>query len=222
MGGSISVLHMEIGPVIVIPGAPLLVPQLVGGADPDAQHVRAQVLAAGVWLGARCQTWSLIGPDGAGPFPSGVGTFRGFGADVRVTVGPDPDPDPDPVPGALAPDPDPEWPLPLLIAAWLRGRTAPGAHLVPAADAPVGAGTVVVVDGPNTLTARAPGGHRPQDVRLFERQVAAVCGGGAVGGLDTVWRAAAARTGGAAREQYRGAPFGVGYLVATFDPAGAA
>ena len=78
------------------------------------------------------------------------------GADVLVTA----------APGGPSGDagPDPDWPLPLLIAAWLRGAAAPSARLADSDDAE---GIVFVLDGPNTLTARAPGGHRPEDAAIF-------------------------------------------------------
>ena len=53
-------------------------------------------------------------------------------------------------------------------------------------------GLLFVLDGPNTLTARAPGGHRPEDAAVFDAQVAAVTAGGPAEGLDGAWRAAAA------------------------------
>lgn len=192
-------------PVAVIPGAPLLVPELVGTpGDPDADRLRAAALAAGAWLGDRARTWRVVAagqltwPDGA------AGTFAGFGADVIVTTGP----------GGPSNDlpPSPTWPVPLLIAAWLRGAAAPSVRLVDGDDAE---GLLFVLDGPNTLTARAPGGHRPEDNAVFEAQVAAVTDGGPVDGLDEGWRALARAVGGRAEVRYRDAPFGVGYLVAT-------
>ncbi|MCS3780135.1 hypothetical protein [Tsukamurella ocularis] len=194
-------------PVALIPGAPLLVPELVGApGDPDADRVRAAVLAAGAWLGARARTWRVVAsaPVTRGDAAS-AGTFAGFGADVIVTTGP----------GAPSNDlpPSPTWPLPLLLAAWLRGRAAPSARIVDDGDAE---GVLFVLDGPNTLTARAPGGHRPEDEAVFDAQVAAVRAGGPIDGLDEGWRAAAAAcAGGPVDVLYRDAPFGVGYLVAT-------
>lgn len=191
----------------VIPGAPLLVPELVGApGDPDADRLRSAALAAGAWLGARARTWRVVA---AAPLTrtdeASAGTFVGFGADVIVTTGP----------GAPSNDlpPSPTWPVPLLLAAWLRGGAAPSARIVEDGEAE---GLLFVLDGPNTLTARAPGGHRPEDEAVFAAQVAAVCDGGPTDGLDDAWRAAAAAcAGGPVDVLYRGAPFGVGYLVAT-------
>ncbi|KXO93948.1 hypothetical protein [Tsukamurella pseudospumae] len=197
-------------PVVVIPGAPLLVPELVGlPGDPDADRLRERVLAAGYWLGERARTWRVVGAepltrvDGADVPASG--TFVGFGADVLVTT----------APGAPSNDlpPSPDLPLPLLIAAWLRGSAAPSARIVAADDE--AEGLLFVLDGPNTLTARAPGGHRPEDEAVFDAQVAAVTGGAPSDGLDGAWRTLAEAVDGRADVLYRGAPFGVGYLVAT-------
>lgn len=201
------------GPAIVIPGAPLLVPELVGApGDPDADRLRAAVLAAGRWLGERARVWRVVAAE---PLtrPDGAGSFAGFGADVLVTGAPG-----GPSDGAV---PDPGWPLPLLIAAWVRGSCAPSVRLIGPDDAPGDGpvGTVFVLDGPNTLTERAPGGHRPEDLAVFDAQVAAVCEGGAADGLDPAWSAAAAAMRGATVDMtYRDAPFGVGYFVATGEP----
>ncbi|MBS4100522.1 hypothetical protein [Tsukamurella paurometabola] len=194
-------------PVAVIPGAPLLVPELVGTpGDPDADRLRSAALAAGAWLGARAGTWRVIAAEPVTrDDEASAGTLAGFGADVIVTTGP----------GAPSNDlpPSSAWPVPLLLAAWLRGAAAPSTRIVDGDDAE---GLLFVLDGPNTLTARAPGGHRPEDLEVFDAQVAAVCEGGAAEGLDEAWRAAAAAcAGGPVDVLYRGAPFGVGYLVAT-------
>lgn len=201
-------------PVAVIPGAPLLVPELVGDpGDPDADRLRDAALAAGAWLGARARTWRVVADvpltrDDA----ASAGTFAGFGADVLVTTGP----------GAPSNDlpPSPTWPLPLLVAGWLRGSAAPSARLVDSDDE--AEGLLYVLDGPNTLTARAPGGHRPEDEAVFDAQVAAVRSGEPADGLDPLWRAAAEACAGSRVDVlYRGAPFGVGYLVATAGAADA-
>ncbi len=198
----------ETRPVAVIPGAPLLVPELVGApGDPDADRVREAVLTAGAWLGDRARTWRVVASESVTrPDASDAGTFAGFGADVLVTTGP----------GGPSNDlpPSSTWPVPLLIAAWVRGAAAPSVRLVD--DDREADGLLFVLDGPNTLTPRAPGGHRPEDVAVFEAQVAAVVDGGPAEGLDQAWRAAATACAGATVDVlYRDAPFGVGYLVAT-------
>ncbi|MFC5287728.1 class III extradiol dioxygenase subunit B-like domain-containing protein [Actinokineospora guangxiensis] len=94
--------------VAVLPHPPLLVPELLGGGDAEADAVRAACLAVAGELAACSPSWTAVGV-GASP-PSGVGTFAPFGVDVRVTLR-----DED---GA----PDPGWPLSALIAGWLRGQ----------------------------------------------------------------------------------------------------
>ncbi|SDC47036.1 class III extradiol ring-cleavage dioxygenase family protein [Actinokineospora iranica] len=108
--------------VAVLPHPPLLVPELVGGDDPDAAEVRAACLAAATSLTAAADHWFVIGAGerDARIEPPAAGTFRGFGVDVRVTLGSDTDTDTD----ADTASPDPALPLPALVAGWLRGRTA--------------------------------------------------------------------------------------------------
>ncbi|TWS25089.1 hypothetical protein FK268_07655 [Tsukamurella sputi] len=192
--------------VAVVPGAPLLVPELVGDpGDPDADRLREAALTAGRWLGERARTWRVVAAEPLNRPDDAAGTFAGFGADVIVTTGP----------GGPSNDlpPSPAWPVPLLIAAWVRGVAAPSVRLVDTDED--AEGLLFVLDGPNTLTARAPGGHRPEDHAVFDAQVAAVCAGGPADGLDEGWRALSRAVGGRAQEHYRDAPFGVGYLVAT-------
>ncbi|GGS40133.1 hypothetical protein [Actinokineospora fastidiosa] len=94
--------------VAVLPHPPLLVPELVGGGDRDADAVRAACLDVARELAAASPRWTVVG---VGQAPAtGVGTFRGYGVDVRVTLG-----DGDGAPDAF-------WPLPALIAGWLRER----------------------------------------------------------------------------------------------------
>ena len=65
---------MESAPVIVIPGAPLLVPRLGGTViDEDVRRLRAAVSAAGAALGRARQVWTLAGPaDAAGNGATGM------------------------------------------------------------------------------------------------------------------------------------------------------
>jgi len=203
----------------LVPSPPVLVPELCGGRSEVAEtgpaaevaRVRAAALAAAGEL-AGVGRWTVVGvdTDGAGqpaaalpavsPVPVGVdhdsaavapspvrelgpetaGTFRGFGADVTVALSP----------AAPTAEPDPCAPLPVLIAAWLRGRIAPGAtasalliapgaapaaclaageRLRAALDAePEPHGVLVVADGATTLSTGAPGYFRPEAPR-FQR-----------------------------------------------------
>ena len=166
-----------------------------------------------------------------------VGTFAGYGADVRVTFTPGPS-------GAARP-----LPLCALIAGWLRGSVNAGAtvdvrvfadDLAPeaaleqgralraeldAAAEPVG--VLVVADGANTLTAAAPGGFDPDSVARQAKWDDALAAGDAaalVGLSGALGRAAYQVLAGLAgpdpkaTELYRGAPYGVGYFVGTWIP----
>ncbi|MFE1595993.1 hypothetical protein [Nocardia sp. NPDC058705] len=163
----------------LVPSPPMLVPELCGrvpvsGSDPDDPIVvlRAAALDAAATLAASADRWIIIGVDSHDRiYGSGTrGTFRGFGADVVVGLGPVGD-DPGPA--------DAQLPLPVLVAGWLRERVAPGisvqarlyaADTSAAACADAGAalraeldsaqdpcGVLVVADGAATLTVKAPG-----------------------------------------------------------------
>ena len=110
--------------VAVVPHPPLLVPELVGGHDADAQTVRDACATVADQLASAARSWVAIGADGMAGIerpwsvgPDAVGTFRGYGVDVAVRL-------------ATAVDgrPDPAMPLPALVAGWLRGQA--GAHQV--------------------------------------------------------------------------------------------
>ncbi|MCW4353818.1 hypothetical protein ONR57_10965 [Hoyosella sp. YIM 151337] len=163
-----------------IPGPPLLVPELANAAAAESADLRRAVLDVAGELGLRSERWVVIGVDerpGQVPVHTGadaIGTFRGFGVDVRVTLAP---------PAVSAsnpklPAPDRNMPLPALIAGWVRGAAAPECRCeveyVPAdASAEVAAaigrrlrtqldaagervGVLIVADGASALTERAP------------------------------------------------------------------
>lgn len=148
---------------------------LTDPAHPAAQvpQVRAAVLRAGRILGEQARRWTIVAA-GTDPAPTGAGSFRGYGADVRVTLSAAD-------PGAA---PDSAWSTSLLVGAWLRGRIAaadgPGdidaraLPIDPAADArhcraagarlrarldadPDPQAVLVVADGAATLTTTSPG-----------------------------------------------------------------
>ncbi len=116
----------------LVPSPPVLVPELEGAAGASADGavaaLRAAVLRAAGELAARASRWVVVGvadPDeGSGGADSGrvigadaVGTFRGYGVDLRVGLS-----------GVLAERvADPMLPLPALIAGWLREQVAPEA-----------------------------------------------------------------------------------------------
>lgn len=224
--------------IAIVPSAPILVPELASGAAVELADLTAAVRCAAQDLPPR---WVVVGvgaQDDRVPADA-VGTFAGYGADVRVSFTPGPS--------------DAVRPLPLcaLIAGWLRGSVNAGAtvdvrvfadDLAPeaaleqgralraeldAAAEPVG--VLVVADGANTLTAAAPGGFDPDSVArqaqwddaLATGDVAALAGlSGALGRAAYQVLAGLAGPDPKATELYRGAPYGVGYFVGTWIPAG--
>jgi hypothetical protein len=167
----------------LVPSPPILVPELCGsiarvtGSDPVAAPavLRAAALEA-VGALAVAHRWIVVGTGAADQHlpADALGTFRGFGADVRVALSDQA------LSTTLGADlPDPELPLPALIAGWLRGQVAPTAIAstrivgadTPTADcAEVGVdlrneldseseplGVLVIADGAATLSTAAPG-----------------------------------------------------------------
>ncbi|MFD6272894.1 class III extradiol ring-cleavage dioxygenase family protein [Nocardia asteroides] len=163
----------------LVPSPPMLVPELCGrpaasGGDPDDPTValRAAALDAAAALAAAADRWTVVGVGAHDQnfAPATRGTFRGFGADVVVGLGPA---------GRAEPPADAQLPLPVLVAGWLRERVAPGisvsarllaADTAPAECAAAGAAlraeldadpaphaVLVVADGAATLTVAAPG-----------------------------------------------------------------
>lgn len=163
----------------LIPSPPLLVPELCGGSPvADDSHPAAQVpalreavLSAARTLAESAERWTIVGVGNVEQAlgPETIGTFRGFGADVRVAL------------SSVLPDmvPDPGMPLAALIGGWVRGEVAPSVEAqaqIVAVDAgaehcmAVGAklrgesdadgadnGVLVVADGAATLSIKAPG-----------------------------------------------------------------
>ncbi len=228
--------------LLLIPGAPLLVPEL-SGADSGAAEVRAEVLAA-----ARRVLRPAAGDGSGGSRPlivrrpdnrfatAHAGSFRAWGAGVEVGGGTH---------------------LPELVARWVIRETGlDPEHVDVAAQLPdpfepgggdgadVAAPIVVVAEGPAALTARAPLTLLPEAEPIDDACAAIAAGefGGEPGddpfgafgpaacdrvGLHTmgVWQDLAsfgaelksgARSFGA-RATYRGAPHGVGYHVAEWE-----
>lgn len=108
--------------VAALPHPPLLVPELVGGAVAETEPVRAACLAAVAELRESTEDWLVVFAGQSTRATSrGRGSFGGFGgpgAEVIVQLD---DREPD-----QTTRPDSDWPLPVLIAAWLRGQV--GAH----------------------------------------------------------------------------------------------
>ena len=182
--------------------------------------------------------------------PESCGTFAGFGVDVRVCLSPE----------ASGRDADPSMPLAALVAGWLRGEAAPDARLrvrllapdTPADEcarlgqslrraldaSPEPQALLVVADGANTLTDKAPGAFDPR-AEPAQQALDAALGAGDCGALDRLdvdlcdaiglagrpaWQALSAVFGGAtggprkAESLYVGAPYGVGYHVGMWLP----
>ncbi|MEB3022482.1 class III extradiol ring-cleavage dioxygenase family protein [[Mycobacterium] crassicus] len=221
-----------LGPIVIMPSAPVLVPELAGAAT-EAAELRTAALAAAAALPSR---WVAFGGGADAVYgPDSVGTFAGFGADVAVRLSP----------GAVRPF---DLPLCALVAGWVRGQTQPDAEVVVHAhtdpdaafaagrqvrdeidEAAEAIGVLIVADGANTLTAAAPGGHHPAAVE-HQRALDDALAGGDVTALaelsaQIVGRAGfAALAGLAARpprsvtQHYRDAPYGVGYFVGVWQP----
>jgi hypothetical protein len=219
--------------IALVPSAPVMVPELAGGAAAELAELRAAVSAAAGRLPGR---WTAIGtgPDDAVIDPAHVGTFAGYGVDLRVALSPD----------ESAPPAD--LPLCALIAGWVRGRAAPDARAevrtyaaghsaeaalargralraeLDAAAEPVG--VLAVADGAHTLTQPAPGGYDPGSIAVQQALDDALAAGdtatltrlpGSIVGR-VVYQVLAGLTEsgpGHADELYRGAPYGVGYFA---------
>ncbi|MTE13536.1 class III extradiol ring-cleavage dioxygenase family protein [Nocardia aurantiaca] len=167
----------------LIPSPPVLVPELEGAAGTATEGavaaLRAAMLRAAGELAARASRWIVVGVAESAEVVGGgvsagvigsdaVGTFRGYGVDVRVGLS-----------GVVAERvADPMLPLPALIAGWLRERVAPeitaecrlisadasadeslvfGRYLRAELDAETESVAVLVVgDGAATLSLKAP------------------------------------------------------------------
>ncbi|MFF7971261.1 class III extradiol dioxygenase subunit B-like domain-containing protein [Streptomyces sp. NPDC007905] len=231
----------------VCPCPPLLVPEVAAGAAPEMHAARAACTdALGVLAAARPDVLVVVGPaerSGRGWHPQGTpGTFRGFGVEVDVRLGP-------------APDTASERELPpsLAVGAWLLERTgwvdAPieglgvGEPLEPErcieAGREIGAragrvALLVMGDASACRTLKAPG-YLDERAAPFDAEVARALGAAdvaAVKALDVelaqelkasgrapwqVLAGAAENAGLSGSLLYDDAPYGVGYLVATWS-----
>jgi hypothetical protein len=219
--------------IAIIPSTPVVVPQLVGDAATELTELRKAVLAAASALPER---WLAIGAGRADEAvgDDALGTFAGYGIDLPVGLSPD---------AARAR----ELPLSALITAWVRTEVRPSARaevrimaagdpvrrgvelrsMIDGVDAPIG--VLVVADGANTLTPKAPGGYDPASVAVQASLDDALAGGdvAALAQLPAsvtgraAWQALSGLAGAKLRsvkELYRGAPFGVGYFVGVWLP----
>jgi aromatic ring-opening dioxygenase LigB subunit len=152
----------------VVPHPPLLVPELVAGADDDVTAVRTACLAVATRLTSAATRWVAVGAGPAGVLgPDAAGTFAGFGVDVVVRLS-----------AAATAEPDGSMPLSALVTGWLRqqaGADAVTMHLVPPdlppedcyalgerlAAGPEPVGLLIAGDGSHRHGEHAPG--RPDD-----------------------------------------------------------
>ncbi|MFB7090360.1 class III extradiol dioxygenase subunit B-like domain-containing protein [Streptomyces sp. NPDC056296] len=236
----------------VCPCPPLLVPEVAAGAAPELDAARAACTdALGVLAAARPDRLVVVGPaDGTGPevYPQGTrGSFRGFGVDLDVRLGPHHRTEPEPE-GAGR-----ELPYGLAVGAWLLGRTgwadAPVEGIgvgkaLPAdrcaalgRDVAARAGRIALLvlgDASACRTLKAPG-YLDERAAPFDAAVGRALGAADVAALAALdvalarelkvsgrapWQVLA----GAAEDSalagallYEDAPYGVGYVAATWS-----
>ena len=232
------------------PCPPLLVPEVASGAAGELEALRAACTdAVGVLAAARPDVLVVVGPveqAGRGPYPQGAGgSFRGFGVDLAVRLGPD---------GDAAPEPgERELPPSLAVGAWLLERAEWNGTPVEGlgvgeplagercaeAGREIAAGKrrvalLVMGDGSARRTQKAPGYH-DERAAGFDAAAARALGAAdtaALAALDAEVAAELQATGracwqvaaGAAEDAalrgallYNEAPYGVGYFVATWS-----
>ncbi|KAA0023348.1 class III extradiol dioxygenase subunit B-like domain-containing protein [Antrihabitans cavernicola] len=234
----------------LVPSPPVLVPELNGADATATAELRDAALAVVTRLADSASVWTVLGTGATEQTISSdaVGSFAGFGVDVPVSLSPDP-----------ASTPDLELPLAALVAGWLRGRVAPHAVVdvrifardsSPMACADAGArlrrdldadpqphGLLVIADGANTLTPKAPGSFDPRSPEFQNELDEALAAGdcAAIAQLDPVvceefgafgraaWQVLASVFDSVddkpdATTLYSSAPFGVGYHVGLWMP----
>ncbi|MEU7058758.1 class III extradiol dioxygenase subunit B-like domain-containing protein [Streptomyces sp. NPDC046197] len=231
----------------VCPCPPVLVPEVAAGAAAELDAARAACTdALGVLAAARPDRLVVVGPaaeSGRGPHPQGArGTFRGFGVDLDVTLGPETGVAPA---GAL--------PVSLAVAAWLLDRTGwSGAPIeglgvweglepercVQAgreiAARPDRVAMLVMGDASACRSLKAPG-YLDERAAPFDAEIARALGEADVAALKALdvelahelkasgrapWQilaGAAENAGLSGALRYEDAPYGVGYLVATWS-----
>ncbi|MEU9479633.1 class III extradiol dioxygenase subunit B-like domain-containing protein [Streptomyces sp. NPDC048191] len=231
----------------VCPCPPLLVPEVAEGAAPELDAARAACTdALGVLAAARPDLLVVVGPaeqSGRGTFPQGSpGSFRGFGVDVDVRLGP-----------ATDTAAERELPSSLAVGAWLLERTgwadAPieglgvGEPLAPERCIDVGrqigarpgrVALLVMGDASACRTVKAPG-YLDERAAPFDAEAARALGAADVAAVQALdaelahelkasgrapWQVLAGAAEGADLSGallYDDAPYGVGYLVATWS-----
>lgn len=225
--------------IAIVPSAPVLVPELAGAAAAEIADLAAATLAAAALLPER---WVVVGTGPADDEfgPDAVGTFAGFGVDVRVRLSPQTGHESEQA----------AFPVSALLGGWVRGQAQPQAsaqvrvyrsdHDVDTALArgrrlraeidrlPEPIGVLVVADGANTLTPAAPGGYGP-DNAVAQQALDDALAGGDVTELTCLPRQILGRVAfqvlaglaepgpRSTKELYRGAPYGVGYFAGVWQ-----
>jgi hypothetical protein len=226
--------------VVLTPSAPVLVPELAGAAAAEVAGFRTAALAAAAELPDR---WIAVGIGATDQViePDIRGTFAGYGVDVPVALSPDAPPPVRALPlcalftGWLRGQANPAARAQVRVYAADTDADAAVAYgralraEIDAVDGPVG--VLVVADGAATLTPPAPGGYDP-DAAPVQAALddALACGHTAaltrlpdsiVGRVAYQVLAGLAEPGPrTATELVRGAPYGVGYFVGVWAPAG--
>jgi hypothetical protein len=231
----------------VCPCPPLLVPEVAAGAAPELDTARdACADALGMLAASRPDRLVVVGPadgSGRGPYAQGSrGSFRGFGVDLDVRLGP----------GEAAPG-SPPLPYSLAVAAWLLEHTgwsgapveglAVEETLAPerclAAGRRIGApagrvALLVMGDGSACRTLKAPG-YLDERAHPFDAAAARALGAADATALAALgaplahelkasgrapWQLLAGAAEGACLNGallYEDAPYGVGYMVAVWS-----
>ncbi|MGX5212177.1 class III extradiol dioxygenase subunit B-like domain-containing protein [Streptomyces violaceus] len=231
----------------VCPCPPLLVPEVAAGAASELDAARAACTdALGVLAAARPDRLVVVGPvENAGleTYAEGTrGSFRGFGVDLEVRLGP-----------GAGPHGERRLPYSLAVAAWLLERT--GWSDAPVEGLGVGESStpercvrtgrdiaapaervalLVMGDASACRTLKAPG-YLDERAAPFDAEVARALGAADMAALTALdarlayelkvsgrapWQVLAGAAEGAdlgGSLLYEDAPYGVGYLVATWS-----
>lgn len=139
--------------VAVLPQPPLLVPELMGTSVRSSESMRQACLLAAHRLADASGNWVGVGPGEMTEtiVPSARGSFRGYGADVNVTL----DDRTDAHSAASSEGSRRSLPLCALVGAWLREHS--------------GASAVRIEVVPEVPSAVSPPRCRPQDLPVLER-----------------------------------------------------
>jgi hypothetical protein len=226
--------------IAIVPSTPVLVPELASGAADELADLRDAVLGAAAGLPDR---WVAVGVGSVDAVigPDAAGTFAGYGVDVPIAFSPGAAGAPSDLPlcalitGWLRGRVNPLARAEVRILADDHGVDAAlafgrmlRAEIDDAADA---VGVLVVADGLHTLSPTAPGGYDP-DSEAVQTALDDALAGGDVAALATLPAGVIGRVAyqvlaglaepapASARESYRGAPYGVGYFVGVWIPAG--